>query len=414
MLLTESITPLLQGVAPAELVRRYGAPLYVYDVAVIGRQYKKLTDAFADVPSLRINYACKALTNINILKYMRRLGASVDCVSIEEVALCLGAGFAAEQIGYTPSGVAWEEILEAVALKVRIHIDSISLLKKFGEAYGNSIPVSLRLNPHVLAGGNLKISTGHAQSKFGISIELLPEIHQVIQKTGLIVEGLHQHTGSEIKEADVFLQVAEIMFGAARSFPHLKYLDFGGGFKVPVHTGEIGTDMLRLGTKIAERFNEFCAEYGRVLTLVWEPGKFLVSECGSFLTRVNVVKRNPAVTFAHVDSGLNHLIRPMFYDAWHEIENVSNPGGPKELYDVVGYICETDTFASKRPIAEIREGDLLLFRNAGAYGWMMASNYNSRPRPAEVMIYEGKDYLIRSRETMADILKNQIDAAISL
>jgi len=410
--ITESRKVDLQGIDPLALCRKYGTPLYVYDAGVIERQYRQLTGAFGGVKSLRINYACKALTNINILKVLQRLGSSVDCVSTQEVRLCLQMGFLPTQIGYTPSGVTWEEIEEAVGLGVKIHLDSLPLLEKFGAKFGAKYPVGLRLNPHVLAGGNLKISTGHAKSKFGISIELLDRVHQVIAETGVVIDGLHQHTGSEIKDAEVFLHVSEIMLQAAKGFPDLKYLDFGGGFKVPYKAGEKGTDMKRLGAKIAERFESFCAEYGRDLTLVWEPGKYLVSECGYFFATVNVVKRNPAITFAHLDTGLNHLIRPMFYDSWHEIENVSNPDGKKETYHVVGYICETDTFAENREIPEIREGDILCFRNAGAYGWMMSSNYNSRFRPAEVMIYEGQDYLIRRRETMEDILRNQVEVSI--
>jgi diaminopimelate decarboxylase len=398
----------IQGINPLDLCERYGTPLYVYDAQIIENQYKILRGSFSSVPKLRINYAIKALTNLSVLKLMLRLGACVDCVSIEEVKICLSVGFKPEQIGYTPSGVHWSEIEEAVALNVKIHLDSVPLMERFGARYGATVPVGLRLNPHVLAGGNFKISTAHEKSKFGISILQLDDIHSVRAKTGLIIEGLHQHTGSEIKESETFLQVAEIMLEAAKKFPDLRYLDFGGGFKVPYKPKDKGTDMAHVGAAIGERFNRFCKEYGRELELVFEPGKFLVAQCGTLFVRVNVVKHAPSVSFAAVDSGMNHLIRPMMYDAYHEIENVSNPKGKKQPYNVVGYICETDNFAEDRSLPKISEGDVLAIRNAGAYGFMMSSHYNSRVLPPEVMIFEGKDYLVRQRETLEDVLRNQI------
>ena len=398
----------IQGINPIQLCEKYGTPLYVYDTQVIENQYNTLKDSFSAVPKLRINFAMKALSNISILKFMQGLGSCVDTVSIQEVKLCLHVGFLPEQIGFTPSGVNWDEIEEAVSLKVKIHLDSVPVLERFGKKYGSSYPVGIRLNPHVMAGGNFKISTAHERSKFGISILQVDDILKVMGETGLVIDGLHQHTGSEIKEAEVFLKVAEIMLEAAKKFPDLQYLDFGGGFKVPYKPHEKGTDMQKVGKAISKRFNDFCADYGRELTLVFEPGKFLVAECGYFFAQVNVVKHNPSVSFAAIDTGLNHLIRPMMYDSYHEIVNVSNPLKNNKLYNVVGYICETDNFAEDRELPEITEGDILCMLNAGAYGFTMASNYNSRFRPAEVMIYDGKDYLIRERETMEDILKNQI------
>jgi diaminopimelate decarboxylase len=399
----------IQGINPTALCEKYGTPLYVYDAQVIENQYNKLKSAFGDIKSLRVNFAMKALSNINVLKLMRSLGSCVDTVSIQEVHLCLHAGFEPEQIGFTPSGVTWSEIEEAVGLKVKIHLDSVPVLEKFGRVYGDTYPVGIRLNPHVMAGGNLKISTAHERSKFGISILQVDDIQRVMRETGLVIDGLHQHTGSEIKEAETFLEVAEIMLETAKRFPDLQYLDFGGGFKVPYKPHDKGTDMAKVGKAISKRFNEFCAEYGRELTLVFEPGKYIVAECGYLFVQVNVVKHNPSVSFAAVDSGLNHLIRPMMYDSYHEIVNVSNPLNDKKLYNVVGYICETDNFAEDRPLPEITEGDILCLLNAGAYGFTMASNYNSRFKPAEVMIYKGEDYLIRHRETMEDILKNQVE-----
>ena len=398
------------GVDPLELVEQYGCPLYVYDSAVIERQYKRITEAFK-VKNLRINYACKALSNINILKLFKELGAGLDTVSVQEVELGIRAGFAPQDIIYTPNCVSLEEIQEAVAFGVKINIDNISILEQFGQAHLD-IPVCIRINPHIMAGGNHKTSVGHIDSKFGISIHQMPLVHRVIEATGLKVEGVHMHTGSDILDPDVFLFGAEIMLKIAKEFPDLEYLDFGSGFKVPYKEGDIETNIEELGEMISERFNEFCKEYGRDLCLMFEPGKFLVSDSGSFLVQVNVVKQTTSTVFAGIDSGLNHLIRPMFYNSFHRITNVSKPGGRARFYTVVGYICETDTFGINRRIAEINEGDILCIHNAGAYCFSMASNYNSRFRPAEVLIYKGKPHLIRQRETMEDLLRNQVETSI--
>ena len=390
------------------VVHTYGSPVYVYDANKISAQYKRLTKAFAAVPSLRINYAMKALSNVSILKLMRKLGAGLDTVSIQEVKLGLHAGFAPEQIIFTPNGVSMEEIEEAASLGVQLNIDNLSILEQFGSKHPQ-IPVCIRINPHVMAGGNSKISVGHIDSKFGISIHQIPHILRIVENTKMHINGIHMHTGSDILDIDVFLYAAEILFDAAKHFRELKFIDFGSGFKVPYKEGDIQTDIEELGEKLSQRFLEFCKLYGRNLTLAFEPGKFLVSEAGFFLVKVNVVKQTTSTVFAQIDSGFNHLIRPMFYGATHFIENISNPEGKKRFYSVVGYICETDTFASNRQIAEISEGDILCFRNAGAYCYTMASNYNSRPRPAEVLWIDGQAKLIRKAETLEDLLRNQVE-----
>ena len=386
----------------------YGCPVYVYDAYKIRSQYERLIKAFAAVPSLRINYAMKALSNGSILKLMRKLGAGLDTVSIQEVKLGLHAGFAPEQIIFTPNGVSMEEIEEAASLGVQLNIDNLSILEQFGSKHPH-VPVCIRINPHVMAGGNSKISVGHIDSKFGISIHQIPHILRIVENTKMHINGIHMHTGSDILDIDVFLYAAEILFDAAKHFRELKFIDFGSGFKVPYKEGDIQTDIEELGEKLSQRFLEFCKLYGRDLTLAFEPGKFLVSEAGFFLVKVNVVKQTTSTVFAGIDSGFNHLIRPMFYGATHFIENISNPEGKKRFYSVVGYICETDTFASNRQIAEISEGDILCFRNAGAYCYTMASNYNSRPRPAEVLWIDGQAKLIRKAETLEDLLRNQVE-----
>ena len=390
------------------IAHTYGSPVYVYDANKISAQYERLTKAFAAVPSLRINYAMKALSNVSVLKLMRKLGAGLDTVSIQEVKLGLHAGFAPEQIIFTPNGVSMEEIEEAASLGVQLNIDNLSILEQFGSKHPQ-VPVCIRINPHVMAGGNSKISVGHIDSKFGISIHQIPHILRIVENTKIHINGIHMHTGSDILDIDVFLYAAEILFDTAKHFRELKFIDFGSGFKVPYKEGDIQTDIEELGEKLSQRFLEFCKLYGRNLTLAFEPGKFLVSEAGFFLVKVNVVKQTTSTVFAEIDSGFNHLIRPMFYGATHFIENISNPEGKKRFYSVVGYICETDTFASNRQIAEISEGDILCFRNAGAYCYTMASNYNSRPRPAEVLWIDGQAKLIRKAETLEDLLRNQVE-----
>ncbi|MFO7934438.1 MAG: diaminopimelate decarboxylase, partial [Bacteroidales bacterium] len=332
--------------------------------------------------------------------------------SIQEVKLGLKAGFQPEDILYTPNCVSFEEIEQAVGTGVRINIDNISILEEFGHKYGKKVPVCIRINPHILAGSNHKIATGHIDSKFGISIYQMPHVHRIVETNGMIVEGLHMHSGSDILDVEVFLRGAEILFETARNFSDLQYVDFGSGFKVAYRMDDVATDIEDLGESLSERFNQFCKNYGSELTLFFEPGKFLVSEAGYFVARVNVVKQTTSTVFAGVDSGMNHFIRPMFYDAYHEIINVSKPQGKTRIYTVVGYICETDTFGWNRKMTEISEGDYLLFKNAGAYCFAMSSNYNSRYRPAEVLVHQGKDYLIRKREEMEDLTRNQVDIAL--
>lgn len=390
------------------IAKEFGAPVYVYDADKIKSQYERLSTAFSNVPHLKLNYAVKALSNISVLRLMNSLGAGLDTVSIQEVELGLEAGYNASDIIFTPNGVSLEELEEAALLGVQINIDNLSLLEQFGSKHPNT-PVCIRINPHVMAGGNANISVGHIDSKFGISIHQIPHILRIVELTGMNINGIHMHTGSDILDIDVFLYASEILFDTAKHFKDLDFIDFGSGFKVPYKEGDIETNIEELGKKLSSRFNDFCKEYGKDLTLGFEPGKFLVSEAGKFLVKVNVVKQTTSTVFAQVDSGFNHLIRPMLYGAKHHISNISNPKGKDRFYSVVGYICETDTFATNVKIAEINEGDILALDNAGAYCFSMASNYNSRFKPAEVLWYNDQAHLIRERESMEDLLRNQID-----
>jgi diaminopimelate decarboxylase len=396
----------IQGIELHEIAQKFGTPVYVYDADTVIRQVRQLKEYFASV-DLKIKFAAKALTNVSILSLLRSQGVGVDAVSVNEARIALHSGVVPTEINYTPNSVNFSEIEEAVGLNIGVNVDNLPALEQFGKRYGNSYPCGIRLNPNILAGGNLKISTGHTHSKFGISIDQVAEIQEIVKRHKINVSGLHIHTGSEIDDTAVFMKMAAIFFDLATQFPALKFIDFGGGFKVAYREGDKVTDMAALGREIGRAFADFEKATGRKLQCWIEPGKYLVSEAGILLVRTNVVKKTPALTFVGVDSGLNHLIRPMMYNAWHEIVNVSNPGGRVQTYTVVGNICETDTLGADRQLNEVRENDLLAILNAGAYGYSMASNYNSRLRPAEVLGVDGKAHLIRNRESFDDLLRGQ-------
>lgn len=389
------------------IAHKYGTPLFVYDTEQIKKQYQRLCKAFSNVNKLKIQYACKALSNLSVLGYLNKLGAGLDTVSIQEVQLGLKAGFSPNQIIFTPNGVSLKEIERVVDLGVQINVDNLSILEQIASLHPK-IPICVRLNPHVMAGGNSKISVGHIDSKFGISIHQVPHIKRIQEITKIHINGIHMHTGSDILDVEVFLHAAEILFRYAQEFDDLEFIDFGSGFKVKYHQSDVETDIEELGAKLSSRFESFCKDYGNQLALTFEPGKFLVSNSGHFLVSVNAIKHTTSTVFAHVDSGFNHFIRPMFYDAYHQIDNISNPNGKSRFYTVVGYICETDTFATNRKVSEITEGDILALRNAGAYCQTMSSNYNSRYRPIEVIWNNNQAHLIRKRETLADLIRNQI------
>lgn len=385
----------------------FGTPLYVYHAEKIKHQFNKLQSALSAADAT-IFFACKALTNINILQYIRSIGCNADCSSSNEVLLALAAGFKPEQILYTSNNISFAELEEVASKEVNINIDSLSNLRKFGKKFGSTYPVGVRLRPNIMAGGNLKISTGHNNSKFGIPLEQVDEIVAISRETGLIIHGLHIHTGSDIKDVEVFVQGVELLYQLSEKFADLKFFDLGGGFKVKYKPDEQETDIELLGSRLAESLAGFERLSGKKMKLWFEPGKFLVSEAGYFIAPVNVIKETPSVTFAGLNTGLNHLLRPMFYDAWHTIDNISNPEGEVKEYTITGNICETDTFAANRDMNEIRENDYLCFKNAGAYGFEMSSNYNSRYKPAEVLVEDGRARVIRRPETLEDLLRNQV------
>ena len=397
----------MKNIELINIAEQFGTPIYVYDSDKIKSQFFRLKNAFKSIHNLRINYAVKASPNISILKFLNNLGAGLDTVSIQEVELGLKAGFNPKKIIFTPNGINIEELEEASKKNIQINIDNLSVLEQFGSKYPDC-PVCIRINPHIMAGGNNNISVGHIDSKFGISIHQIPHLLRIVNNTKMKINGIHMHTGSDILDIDVFLNASEILFSAAKEFKNLEFIDFGSGFKVPYKKGDLETNIEELGKKLSSRFTDFCKDYGKKLDLYFEPGKFIISEAGFFLTRVNSIKQTTSTVFAQINSGFNHLLRPMFYGSYHEILNLSNPKGNERFYSVVGYICETDTFASNRKIPEIKENDILAFKNAGAYCYSMSNNYNSRYRPAEILWYNHKANLIRKQEDFNDLISNQV------
>jgi diaminopimelate decarboxylase len=390
-----------------EAAQTYGTPLYVYHSEKMVAQYKNLLNHFSN-KSVCFFYACKALTNIHVLDVFKKAGCNIDCSSINEVKLAIHVGFDPSNILYTSNSVDFEEIKEAVSMGVHVNIDSLSNVEKFGMTYGNRYPVGVRIRPDIMAGGNLKISTGHDKSKFGIPAKQIKELKALQEKYKINIATLHIHTGSEIKDVAIFLQSAVVFEQLLPDFPTVNILDFGGGFKVPYQPNEKGTDIALLGQEVNKVMADLSAKAGRNLTAWFEPGKYLVSEAGFFITKVNVLKQSGDIHFAGINTGLNHLIRPMFYDAYHHIDNLSAPNKALKNYAVVGNICETDTFAWDRPLPTIEEGDFLVFYNAGAYGYEMSSNYNARYKPAQVLFENGQHRLISRPDTFEDLLALQM------
>lgn len=390
-----------------QAAHEYGTPLYLYDLDTVKAQYTRLTDAFQGAP-IKVLYAIKANSNIHLLKEMALMGMGADAVSIYEVDLAIKAGFSKDNILFTPNSVGVEEVLEGAQRGVHINIDNISTLEGFAAKMGNRVPVCIRLNPHVVAGDNRQVQTGHIDSKFGISIHQLRHLSRVIESYKLKINGLHMHTGSDIRDIDAFIRAFDILLEHAESFPDLEYIDFGSGFRVPYRNGDPSTPIEELGPRVAERLAEFAKVYGREVELWCEPGKFLVSNAGVLLVKAQSIKQTVSTVFVGVDSGMNHLLRPKLYEAYHHIVNLTHPEGHQRVYSVVGNICETDTLGYDRLLAHVSEGDIMAIMNAGAYGMSMASNYNSRPKPAEVLLKGDEIKLIRRRETLDDILMTQM------
>ena len=391
-----------------EATLKFGTPIYLYDLKIIENQFDKLNKELSVLENYKIHFAAKSLSNISILKFIKNMGAGLDAVSIEEVMIGLKCGFNKDEILYTPNGVSFEEIKQAFKLGVKINLDSIESIKDFVNEFGNQ-SITVRINPGIYAGGNDNVSVGHSESKFGIPEERIDELLDMEKKGKVKSTGLHSHTGSDITKNNQFKDRIMKIFSIARDFRNIESIDLGGGIKIPYYKNDTLTNLNDYVKEVSKELKKFELEFNKKLKLIFEPGKFLVSDCGFFITKVNYIKSTKTKDFLQVDSGFNHLLRPTLYGSHHEIINLSNPAGKKKEYDVVGYICEKDTFAEKRKISETSIGDLICFKNAGAYGFNMSSNYNSRLKPAEVCIYNNKILKIREAQSLKDLLIGQID-----
>ncbi len=391
-----------------EAALKYGTPIYLYDLKIIENQFQILKKELSVLKDYKIYFAAKSLSNISILKFINKLGAGLDAVSIEEVKIGLKCGFNKDEILYTPNGVSFEEIKQVFKLGVKINLDSIESIKDFINEYGYQ-SITVRINPGIYAGGNENVSVGHSKSKFGITEDKIDELLDMDIKGKIKITGLHIHTGSDITKNNQFKEGVKKIFSIARDFKNIESIDFGGGIKIPYYEDDTSTNLNEYVKVVSNELNKFESEFNKKLKLIFEPGKFLVSDCGFFITKANYIKSTKTKDFIQVDSGFNHLLRPTLYGSYHEIINLSNLEGKKKEYDVVGYICEKDTFAEKRKISETTKGDLICFKNAGAYGFTMSSNYNSRLRPAEVCLLDNKLHKIRETETIDDLLSGQID-----
>ena len=389
-------------------VVNFGTPIYVYDLSIIESQNRKLQNAFKNLDNYKIHFAAKSLSNISVLKFIKNLGIGLDAVSIEEVIIGIKCGFKKNEILFTPNGVNFSEIKEAKSLGVKINLDSLESIKDFSENYPNN-PISIRINPGIYAGGNEKISVGHSNSKFGIPEEFINDLIKMDEENRINVTGLHIHTGSDITKNNEFEKGIKKIFSIATKFKNIESIDLGGGIKIPYFSGDTETNLNDYAKAVEEEHNKFKNNTGKKLKIIFEPGKFLVSDSGYFITSVNYIKKSQNNNFIQVNSGFNHFLRPTLYNSYHEVINLSNPNDQKEEYTVVGYICEKDTLAEKRKISKISKGDLLCFKNAGAYGFNMSNNYNSRLRPAELCIHNNSIKKIREKENLEDLLNNQID-----
>jgi diaminopimelate decarboxylase len=392
-----------------KLADKYGTPLYVYDGKLIRQKYQEIKKFFP-WKNLKIYYAMKANYNPHILKLLEKEGACIDAVSPGDVLMAKKVGFSSSRILFTANKITDKEMEEVQKENVLFNIGSLSRLEKYGKAYpGNK--VCLRFNPDVVAGAHKKIRTGGEATKFGILLADLEKVKKIITKHALKVVGIHEHTGSGIPETVSMVKGMKNILAICipENFPHLEFVDFGGGFKIPYHPDETLPDYRKFGGEVVELFKKTCKLYHKDLEMYFEPGKYLVGDSGFLIVQVNTLKKNKSRLIAGTNSGFPQLIRPMFYEAYHHISNLSNPRAKKMKYDISGNICETgDCFAVNRPIAQIREDDFLAIHTAGAYCYAMGGVYNLRPMPSEVLV-DKNDKLIRRRlsnkKLVAQIIK---------
>lgn len=390
--------------APVDLVARFGSPLYVYDLDLVRARARALKQAITYQPFQPL-YAIKANPCPAVAKAIAAEGFGIDAVSPGEVAMALRIGVRPDLVLYTENNMDDGEQAEAIAQGVCITCGSLDRLERLGRAGATTCAV--RFNPDIGAGAHEKICTAGPLTKFGVHHSEVDQVLRIERETGIKVVGCHMHIGSGILDADVYVRAMAVIRSVAERLPNLRFIDFGGGIGIPYKADQEPMDLARLGREASRLMTEICAAVGRPLELRLEPGRFLVAESGTLYATVTSVKTNPDSqrTFVGCDTGFNHLIRPAMYEAYHRIENVSNPHGVPAKVDVVGNICESgDIFARDRVLPQARVGDIIAIRDAGAYGFAMASTYNLRPLPAEVVIEGGKSRLARQRQRLSDLL----------
>ena len=395
-----------------DLVAEFGSPLYVYDAGVIEAAYRRIESAFAGV-DLLLAYSVKANSNLEILKRLRALGAGADIVSQGELHRCLAAGFSPSDVVF--AGVGKTEVEMEAALEVGIlafNVESAEELQALGrvaERLGRTAPVALRVNPDIVADTPHEYTrTGDGASKFGIPVDRILDLYRwAADQPSLEVRGIDVHIGSQILDPEPYTralaQVLDLAAEVRAEGIDLDFVDLGGGFGVG-YEGEDGLSVEGLAAIVVPRV----AETG--LRLILEPGRFIVGQAGILVTKVLYVKHSGPKTFVVTDGGMTELIRPSHYQGFHRIEPViSREEAAREVVDVVGPICETGDFLARDRVLQIpAQGDLLAVQTAGAYGFVMASNYNSRRRPAEVVVNGTEVTLARRRETLDDLLRGEI------
>ncbi len=376
-----------------EIAEVHGTPTYVYDERIIRRQCQILKKNLGGI-NYKLLYAMKANSQPAVLEIIKSEGIGIDAVSPAELYLALRMGFAPEDILYTANNMTDEEMHAVVKEGVLLNLGELSRVARFGEAYPGS-DVCVRLNPQIGSGHHVHVVTAGKSTKFGIPVQEKEQILETATRNNLKITGLHQHIGSGIPSMEVLGEAIKVLLETAPYFPDLKILNMGGGFNIPYRPDELPIDFENFNSAIVSILENHQATRDKTdLTYWFEPGRFLVAESGTLVVTANTVKEANDRVYAGTDSGMNQLVRPSVYGAYHEIFNLSNPSAERKPYEVVGNICESgDVFAKNRMVQNIREGDYLAIMDAGAYGMSMASVYNLRPLPAEVLIREDGSYV---------------------
>ena len=388
-----------------DIAKQFGTPVYVYDFTVIEERIRELKEKIGVYKNTEFLYAIKANYNPHLVKEIINLGFGIDAVSLEEVKIGLACGAKKENIMFTGNNMTDEEMNEVHNLGVLLNIGSLSRLEKFGAKYPGA-NVCLRFNPNIGAASHESNITGGPNSKFGISFKDVLKTIAIAKKYDLNIIGIHQHIGSGWLRTYEPILALDVILQIAKQIPNLEFIDVGGGFGVPYQEDEKRLDIKKLGQEINKKFTKFCSKYGSDLKLRFEPGRYVVAESGRLLTTVNTIKESiSSKKIVGTDTGMNHLVRVAMYGSYHPIQNISHPDGIKKEYDITGNICEcADFFARDRKLPEIIEGDVLSIDIAGAYGFCMASNYQFRPLPAEILVKDDKIKVIKKRQTFEDIL----------